>query len=71
MTAQSPVIIIAPVSTECPMAYVPLRRRNIRGGSPSGRTSLNEARQSGAAKFLAKPYTAIAIQSAVESVIGC
>jgi CheY-like chemotaxis protein len=31
----------------------------------SGRASLKEARESGAAKFLAKPYTAAGIQSAV------
>ena len=34
----------------------------------SGRASLNEARQCGANKFLTKPYTASAIQSAVRSV---
>jgi CheY-like chemotaxis protein len=35
----------------------------------SGRASLNEARQSGANKFLEKPYTASAIQSAVQEVL--
>ncbi len=35
----------------------------------SGRTSLNEAQQSGATKFLAKPYTAVAIQSALQAVL--
>jgi two-component system, response regulator PdtaR len=34
----------------------------------SGLASLTEARESGAARFLAKPYTAAAIQSAVEAV---
>jgi CheY-like chemotaxis protein len=34
----------------------------------SGRASLNEARDCGAKKFLTKPYTASAIQSAVEAV---
>ena len=33
-----------------------------------GLASLKEARNSGAAKFLAKPYTAIAIQSAIEDI---
>jgi CheY-like chemotaxis protein len=34
----------------------------------SGLTSSKEAKESGAAKFLAKPYTATAIQSAVKAV---
>jgi CheY-like chemotaxis protein len=34
----------------------------------SGLTGFNEARESGAARFLAKPYTAAAIQAAVEAV---
>jgi DNA-binding NtrC family response regulator len=36
----------------------------------SGRASLNEARECGAKKFLTKPYTASAIQSAVEAVLA-
>ena len=36
----------------------------------SGRASLNEARECGAKKFLTKPYTAEAIQSAVEAVLA-
>src|ERR1700761_9044165 len=34
----------------------------------SGLATLDDARNSGAAKFLAKPYTAIAIQSAIEDI---
>lgn len=36
----------------------------------SGRASLQEARDCGARKFLTKPYTASAIQSAVEAVLS-
>ena len=36
----------------------------------SGRASLREARDCGAKKFLTKPYTATAIQSAVEAVLA-
>jgi DNA-binding NtrC family response regulator len=35
----------------------------------SGRTSVNAARQSGAIEFLAKPYTAAAIQTAVKTAL--
>jgi DNA-binding NtrC family response regulator len=36
----------------------------------SGRASLNEARDCGAKKFITKPYTADAIQSAVQAVLA-
>jgi CheY-like chemotaxis protein len=37
----------------------------------SGRTNPNDAKQSGATRFLTKPYTAIAFQTAVEASLGC
>ena len=42
----------------------------IRSLVTSGRASLREARDCGAKKFLTKPYTADAIQSAVEAVLA-
>ena len=36
----------------------------------SGRASVNEARRSGAKRFLAKPYTAAAIQTAVRAALA-
>ncbi len=42
---------------------------NIQTLITSGRAGVNEARRSGARRFLAKPYTAAAIQSAVASTL--
>jgi two-component system, response regulator PdtaR len=51
------------------VALISRKYPHIQALITSGRASVNEAWQSGAKKFLSKPYTAMAIQSAVKAVL--
>ena len=77
LLGQHPEVSIVVTDVQMPGAIDGLRLVEILAESyphiqtliTSGRATPNEARQCGARRFLAKPYTAAAIQSAVASTI--